>query len=386
MGMDMAAASRHRPVLMRHATVPTSSRRSRVLLFYLSRELVLRVATTGAILVALMEILALLEQLTPILERHLGLGGVLYFTLLRAPMLLGTICPLAVLIGALLLLVQMTTNSEIAILRAAGLSTPGLVALCLPAVLGLGLADMVLDDQVTPRTELVLAQWWNETDPHPEAGHGFWFRSGATLVDVGYAAEGGRLLCKVDLYRRDAAGRLTQASHLDSARYAHGHWIGGLGRGLHVASVSVRPAALPSGPIRDLDGPDPLTPAQVMRLAADTPPLSAAAAISMLQGRAPSSQPPGYLRTALLDRALTPLTFVVMLLLALPVVYIPPRTGTRSWLPVWCLGAGLLFVVFQGLLRALGNAGTLPALLATLPGVVIFTCAVGVVMLRIEER
>ncbi|MBB2155983.1 LptF/LptG family permease [Gluconacetobacter diazotrophicus] len=361
-----------------------------VLTRYLTRELAGRILTAGAILLALMEILALLEQLTPILERHQGLRGALYFMALHAPLLLGSIFPLAVLIGSLVMLVHMTTASEIAILRAAGLTTPALVRLMLPAVLGLGLAATLIDDQVTPRAELALARWWNLTDPHPEAGRSFWFRSGTTLVDVGYVAQGGRELGMVDVYGRDGSGRLSRVAHLGGAHYANGEWTGTDARSLTVLPSEVipapaEPAAEAAGPMRGVGWPAGLRPDDMVRLSMDTPPLAASTMVAMMRDRAPSTQPPAALRTALLGRALTPLTFMVMLLLAIPVVYIPPRSGTRSWLPVWCLGAGLLFVVFQGLLQALGNAGSLPALAATLPGIVIFTFAVSALMLRIEE-
>ncbi|MFS3137502.1 LptF/LptG family permease [Gluconacetobacter sacchari] len=365
---------------------PAPSPARNVLIGYLTRELVGRVLTTAAILLALMEILALLEQLTPILERHQGAAGIAYFMVLHAPMLVGSALPLAVLIGALLLLVQMTTGSEIAILRAAGLTTPGLARLMLPAVLALGAAGALVDDQLTPRAELALARWWNRTDPHPEGGRSFWFRSGRTLIDVGYVAGGGTTLSRVDLYQRDPDGRLRRTLHLATLRYANGAWSDEGGRSLEPTGAIVRTTVLPPAPALEHGWPAGLRPADMIRLSMDTPPLSAAAIIAALRGRAPASQPAAALRTALLARLLTPFSFAVMLLLALPVVYIPPRSGTRSWLPVWCLGAGLLFMVFQGMLRALGNAGTLPAPAATLPGIVIFTLAVCALVLRIEER
>lgn len=365
---------------------PLRSPTRHVLIGYLTRELVGRILTTAAILLALMEILALLEQLTPILERHQGAGGVIYFMALHAPMLVSSALPLAVLIGSLILLVQMTTASEIAILRAAGLTTLGLARLMLPVVLALGVAGALADDQLTPRTELALARWWNRTDPHPEAGRSFWFRSGMTLIDIGYVARGGATLSSVDLYQRAPNGRLLRTIHLNTLRYTKNAWLDNGGLSLEPTGATVRTTALPPAPAQAHGWPAGLRPADMIRLSMDSPPLSTATTIAILRGRMPAAQPAATLRTALLTRVLTPFSFAVMLLLALPVVYIPPRSGTRSWLPVWCLGAGLLFVVFQGMLRALGNADTLPAPVATLPGIVIFTLAVCALVLRIEER
>ncbi|GBQ81335.1 transporter YjgP/YjgQ [Gluconacetobacter johannae DSM 13595] len=369
---------------MKRTGLPIGSGRG-VLRRYLSRELISRVTATSLILVAMMEILALLEQLTPILDRHLGVGGVLYFLALRIPLLLGSVFPLSVLIGALIMLVQMTTANEIAILRAAGLSTPALVRLLLPGVMGLALVSAVIDDQVTPRAELALARWWNATDPHPETGHTFWFRSGTTLIDVGYITRGGQATGKLDLYQRDPSGRLNRVVHFEDAQFVKDAWTGRGGRQLTVSQATVDPGTFTATPA-DAGWPSRLRPADLVRLSMDSPPLAASTMVAILLDRLPSSQPPSYFRTALLDRALLPLTFIVMLLMAMPVVYIPPRTGSRSWIPVWCLGGGLLFIVFQGLMRALGNAGTLPALAATLPGIAIFAFGIAALMLRIEEK
>nr|WP_277909547.1 LptF/LptG family permease [Acetobacter okinawensis] len=87
-----------------------------------------------------------------------------------------------------------------------------------------------------------------------------------------------------------------------------------------------------------------------------------------------------------MERFLRPASLLVLLLIAMPVIYIPPRTGTRSLLPVWCLGAGLLFIVVQGLLRAMGNAGLLPPPVATVPALIIFTLGALTVLLRNETR
>jgi lipopolysaccharide export system permease protein len=140
-----------------------------------------------------------------------------------------------------------------------------------------------------------------------------------------------------------------------------------------------------SAPLPDLAWPTSLQPATMMRLSAGALPLSAHAMLSSLQGRLPSGQPPSYYLTGIVERLTLPLFFIVMISIALPVIYIPPRTGTRSMAPVWCLGAGLSFIVFQGLLRALGNAGTLPAFLAVGPGIAIFALGVGTVLLKMEE-
>lgn len=359
----------------------------RVLVGYLTRELLGKIFATAAVIIALMEVLALLEQVTEIMGRHLGLSGVLYYAVIRLPLLFGNAMPLAVLIGALITLLQLTISNEISILRAAGLSTPGLFRLFLPAILGLGVLCVVVDDQVVPRSEIAQARWWNATNPSPTGvSRDVWFRTGMTLVNIQGIAKGGRELHDVTLYRRDNNGQVEKVLHLPKVSYFINRWSGYPDHVLTVISPTRVEQLDPGSDTRlVLDWPRTLTPDLVLQLALDTP-QSILTMMQVLDNDFPSSQSPAFFMTEILGRIMLPLTFTVMLLLAIPVVYIPPRAGTRSWLPIWCLGAGLLFVVFQGLLRALGNAGTLPSLVAVFVGIVIFILGVVTVLLRIEER
>ncbi|BAK82461.1 LptF/LptG family permease [Komagataeibacter medellinensis] len=358
-----------------------------VLLGYLSREMMGKVFATAIIVVSLMEILALLEQVTEIMHRHLGMSGVLYYAVMRLPLLFCNAMPIAMLIGALLALMQMTTSNEIAIMRAAGLSTPGLIKLFLPTTIVLGILCGVVNDQVTPRTEQALAQWWNLTAPDALADpHNYWIRSGNDLISIHFLGNGGSVLKDVMVYHRDRQSLLQKVTTLDSARYVHGHWYGTPARVLDVVSPTrVDLLDIPPGQSTRLDWPITLTPGYITQLTTSFT-QSISTMLAEENGSLPSSQSPSFFLTEILGRIMLPVTFTVMLLLAVPVVYIPPRAGIRSWLPVWCLGAGLLFVVFQGLLRALGNAGTLPSLMAIFVGILIFILGVITVLLRIEER
>ncbi|MCT6856244.1 MAG: hypothetical protein M3Z59_07495 [Bombella apis] len=81
-----------------------------------------------------------------------------------------------------------------------------------------------------------------------------------------------------------------------------------------------------------------------------------------------------------------PLQMAVMLLVTLPITYIPPRAGLRTPLPVYVMAAGLGIVILQGMISALGNAGSLPILLATCSGQVVAALFSLAWILRMEEK
>ncbi|CAI9122202.1 LptF/LptG family permease [Brytella acorum] len=355
----------------------------RVLLMAFSQGLLGRVLLCTFVLSALMEILSLLEQTTLILGRHLGLKGVLTYAILHFPAIVLQAIPLSVMMGALFLLMQMTLNSEVASLRAAGLSTVRLYLLMLPATLVVGMIAMALHEFAAPQAELQLARWWSQTDRHPQDDtRAFWFHSRTDIVHVGAFGRGGRDLYSLALFQRNADGLLIGTATAETANYEKGEW--------HVHNMrwlSPQPNKVVVKVTGDHTiGQAGVTPDDILVMSQSYPILSTRKINAILHHGAAASLPKAAYRMALFLPYIIPLNLCVMLLLALPVVYIPPRTGTRSLMPVAALGAGFGFIVLQGLIQALGNAGTLPAVPAIVAAPIMAIMFGIAWLLKMEER
>lgn len=354
-----------------------------VLLGHISRALLARIGLCAFILISLMEILALLEQTTAILQRNLGIHGILTYALLHLPVLILQALPLSVLIGAVFMLTQMALGSEIASLRAAGLSTVTLFVLMLPGTVGVAIGGMVMHEFVAPHTELALARWWNVTSPTAlQDTRGFWFHDHGSIVHVDHFSAGGTILHGVDYYRRNAKGALEAVSSARQAEFRQSVWEATSLRQLDLNTNRVVISQHATETITH----SAVSPDNILILSQPYPVLSTRQIEAILHQGAPASLPKATYRMALFEPYILPMNLCVMLLLALPVVYIPPRTGTRSMMPVAALGAGFAFIVMQGLVQALGNAGTLPALLATLAPPILATLLAVAWLLKMEER
>ena len=358
-----------------------------VLYRYLNRALLGRFMLCGGVLVSLLEILALLEKTTPILNRNLGFKGILTFALLHLPALSVEIMPLAFMIGALFLLMQMTLSSEMSALRAAGLSTINLYKRFLPAVLIVGFTGAAMQYWLIPPCENALATWWNKTDPDaakPDtpAKRILWFRAGPTLVRIGQYANGGAFLRDVTIYNRDPGGLLTGTEHAATLTYDGKDWHPTGAQDLTLTD---------NGAFVKITGGDnnfaiPATPSMIMTLSEDNAAVTPSQIRAILHKGAPASLPRATYRMALFSGIILPLQVAVMLLLALPVIYIPPRAGLRNPLPVYVLAAGMGFVILQGMISALGNAGTLGAPLAACAGPLLGALLGLTWVLRMEEK
>ncbi|GBQ98093.1 LptF/LptG family permease [Asaia lannensis] len=368
---------------MTRSNAPVGASHS-VLLRYFTRSMIGRTLICGGILVSMMEILGLLEMTTPILERHLGAMGLVRYALLRMPTLTVQTLPLSTLIGALFMLMQMTLASEMASLRAAGLSTGRLLVFLLPSIGIISAAGIITQEVVAPRTELALAKWWNLTDPKAAgSGHGFWFHASGNVIHIDSFSEGGRSVQKVAVYHRARGGDLVAADTAPQAVYDRS-------TGWH--ATDVRSLTLRSNRV-DIEHrhdvallPADVTPDTLIQLSQSYPVLSGWSLWMILHRGGASSLPKATYRMALFAPLMLPVSLCAMLLLAMPVIYIPPRTGTRSLLPIAALAAGFGFIVLQGLIQALGNAGTLPALIAvTAPPALAFLLG-GAWIVKMEEK
>lgn len=355
------------------------------LIIYLSTRLLTAVLGTAILLATIMEALTLLEQVPTILDRHLGMIGVAHYMILRFPLLFSSILPLSTLIGAIITFTQLTINNEITILRCAGLSTWGLIKRLLPATIALSLLSILFYDQITPRTELNLAIWWNKTDPTPEKGKGFYFYTNLDIIKVGCLAYGGNKIVGLTVIKRRDFSHIESVLTASEAIYKNHQWI------LLNAKILQNSPGVPLK-FHNLTTPEEttwhnqVTPRTLIELSSPIIPQSIHSIIAKLSNYQPFRTSSDSLYTTLWERFCLPFGFVIMLLIAVPVIYIPPRVGFKSWLPIYCLGCGLIFIIFQEVLRALGKAGTLPAPVAIIPSLLIFLMGASAIMLITEEK
>ncbi|KQY30200.1 permease [Caulobacter sp. Root1455] len=336
---------------------------------YVLRTVGMRVFGAAVILFSILQILDLLEVTTDILDRGLGTAGVLYYAALRSPRLIEQVAPIATLAGGLFAFSQLARESAIIAMRATGISAYRIVAMALPVAFVVMAVDFSCAQLIAPRTDPVLAAWWQATTPAadrkvpgPRS-----FRAGDDLVIAAGSSADGATLNAVRIYRRDTTGRLVERVEAPSASYARDKgWA--LTKPVivrfHGEQSNVTPAA-------KMDWPSPLHPQDVQALFADSPvPTAATARRALLNGG--GDRPTTFYETRLLAAFAGPVVSLVMLLLSAPVALANFRSGQGALLLAGGLAAGLIFLVVNGLLSALGEGGSLSPILAVWGGPVIF--------------
>ena len=335
---------------------------------YVLRTVGTRVLGAGLILFSILQILDLLEVTTDIIDRGLGTAGVLYYAALRSPRLVEQVAPIATLAGGLFAFSQLARESAIIAMRATGISAYRIVGMALPVVFLVMALDFSCAQIIAPRTDPVLADWWQATTPVAErkVPGPRSFRAGDDLVIAAGASADGRTLNAVKIYRRDKAGKLIERIEAPSASYARGGWT--LNKPAMVRFNGERVDIVSAA---QTSWPSPLHRQDVQALFADSPvPTAATARRALLNGG--GDRPATFYETRLLAAFAGPFAALVMLLLSAPVALANFRSGQGAVLLTGGLAAGLLFLVVNGMLSALGEGGSLSPILAVWGGPVIF--------------
>lgn len=348
---------------------------------YILRHVGLRIVAATVVLLGVLQILDLLEVTPDIVSRGLGVGGMLHYALLRLPRLFDQAAPLGVLAGCVFAFMKLASDSEIVAMRSTGVSTYRILAMALPAALLVAVVDFGAVELVAPRTDAALQTWWRgtappapTTAPKPKA-----FRVGGDLAVAATNDYSGRTLTNVSIYRRDMAGRLVERIKAASATYTKR-------AGWRLNAPQFVRFDLPApqvGQAASMDWAQNFEPADVQSLFFGDDTISASSARRALTGGG-AQRPPSYYATRLQRAIATPIASLVMMLLALPVALASFRSSKGAVFVAGSLGAGLLFLVADGLLSALGESGAVSPVLAAWTAPAVFAALAATMLLRLE--
>ena len=333
-------------------------------------------------IVALLQMVELFQRGETFVQRGMGLGEVGHYALLRLPPMLQQALPLAALAGAMATFAAFGRSHEMTAIRAAGISQWRVLAMALPVPVLLSLASFLLADQVVPGSQVRFAAWWAASEPARKAPvpQARWFRIGSEIVRAGHASADGRHLRDLRIFRRDANGLLIERLSAESATAEASRWS--------LADVDITRldfGRLERSRAAHLPWATPLQPSDVAAFFSSGGSLSSSTARRSLDYAAPASQSESLFATRLHRSAAEPLAPILMLLLALPLAFLSPRSNAK-WLGLlYAGGGGLLYLVADGLLTVAGQVGYLPAAVGAWAAPVM-AALIGLTVLLYSER
>ena len=318
---------------------------------------------------ALLQLFDLMGNADDLLQDLEGQSNILLrYSLLRLPDLVTFLTPFSVLLAALMTFGRLHRHSELVACQAIGRPFPLIVMMLLPTLAVVAFLHFVVSDQLAPRTNRALTDWLAASETREPHDIALWLRSDDDLVSIGAIEDDGRRLEDVVIFERDEDGNLTAQMRADHALFQEGgwwlHWITGL---------EVEPkASLPEQTIMSEPWRTSLQPGLVKDLAAPPNTLSIAKLRRVLEHPEVGSRPMHVYETWLHKSFAAPLASLFMVSLAAASVRGLQRQGGVVLNALVGFGGAFLYFVADGMLQALGEAGSVkPALAAWLPLVVL---------------
>ncbi len=192
---------------------------------YIGSHVFLAIVAVLGIITGLALLFAFIDELNDI-EGAYTLSDATSYVALTAPRRLYDMLPMAALIGCLVGLGSLASNSELTVIRAAGVSIRRIVWAVMKPMLVLMLLGLLIGEYLAPWTSSIaqanrsMAQTVGKAQ---SSKHGLWHRQGAEYIHINAVQPGGKLV-GITRYVFDDQQRLLRSSFAKQGLYQDGYW------------------------------------------------------------------------------------------------------------------------------------------------------------------
>ena len=344
---------------------------------YIARSVLGAIALVLLVIVALDAMGAIVDGASDITTEY-TFKQVMIYVALTLPARIYEHMPMACLTGCLIGLGSLANNSELVVMRSAGVSVLHIVWLVLRPILVLIIVGALFGEYMVPYTDQYAESrrmLLKSGKSAQESTSGFWNKEGREFMHFNAVYPGG-VLFGVTRYRFDENHFLLESSFSARATYQGGHWVEERGATTRFLGDS---AEVDTFVVRDWE--TDLSP-DLLRLIV-LPPESLA--MRSLYGYSKYLKEQGQdnsrYKLVFWDKAMQPLTIVSLVLIAISFVFGPLRQVTMGYRIFTGVVVGLVFRTSQDLLGPASVVfGFSPFLAVMFPALV--CCVIGLVLLR----
>jgi LPS export ABC transporter permease LptG len=322
---------------------------------YLSRQVAARIAAVLAGLVALGLSLDMLENSTRILDQY-GVAGLGEYALLRAPLVLVTILPLGILIGAVLAFLTMAVRNEMVVLRAVGHNTMRVLLMLLPLAVLLGVALSQLSGRLGPAAEQALVDRLPNLFKSGPIEEEIWLRDWNAVTRIGRVEADGATLGGLSVFQTGPSGALLARIDAETARYTADGW--------RLEGVMLQRPDQADELVAEMPWMTRLTPASILGAARLSELVDTGEVRQILAGVRPGTRGTPFYSVQLWRSYAAFAVPLVMFLFGAMASFGLSRSGGGARHVALGLLFGAVFVLTDGVFTSLGEAGAMNSVLA----------------------
>jgi lipopolysaccharide export system permease protein len=192
---------------------------------YIGTQVFFAILTVLGVIVGLALLFAFIDEMGDV-EGNYGLQDAAWYVFLTLPRRVYEMLPMAALIGCLIGLGSLASNSELTIMRAAGVSIGRIVWAVMKPMLVLMLVGILIGEYLAPwgenraQADRAMAQGSGEAQ---SSKRGLWHRQGDEFVHINAVQPNG-VLFGVTRYRFDDQRHMLSSSFARRAQYQGDHW------------------------------------------------------------------------------------------------------------------------------------------------------------------
>lgn len=333
---------------------------------YLSRIILHYTLLAMLVLVGLFAFVNFLEQLNDIGQGEYGLREAAWYVALTLPRIVYELFPLSTLLGTILGLSLLANDSELVVMRASGISVLQIVLSALKLGGLLVIATIMLGELVAPHSETKAQRNRAAALQHnieQQTDSGLWMRDAQTYVSAAEVLPDLTLL-RIKIFEFNSDKKLRQLIFAESGQFKHGSWtLNKVKKTVFDAHGNANTSQMESSTWQSAITQQILSvflvkPAQ----------LSLWQLHRYIRHLAENQQQTAVYRLAFWNKLMLPLSTAVMIILAIPFVFVHLRSAAvgRSLFTGIMLGLGF-YAIHKGFGYIALAAGVPPLLGATLP-------------------
>jgi lipopolysaccharide export system permease protein len=345
---------------------------------YIASTIIMGTLMALLVLSGLLAFVDFVSELGKVGRGQYGLMDAIFYVLLSLPKRIYEIFPTSVLLGSLLSLGALAGNSELTVMRASGLSIMRIVRSVLQAGFVLVVFVALVGEILVPISERqakTIKAVGLQQKISLGGQHGFWLRDGHRYMHVGQVYPDLHLE-NLEIYELDGRNQLARITHASSAQLVNKTWqLRGVQRST-ISNTGVKSVSLAVDEWPELLNPD------FFNVVSVKPGNMSAMDLYRYSNYLQENElDASQYRLAFWIKVITPLTSLVMLLIALPFVFSSQRSGASGQHVLVGLLLGIGFFMLNRTMNHLGQVyGIHPLLSAALP--VVLVAIAGVMAIR----
>lgn len=342
----------------------------KILDLYIARIIASTTFLTLAVFVSLSGIIKFVEQMKYVGRGSYDLSHAALYVLYAIPRDIELFFPMAALIGGLIGIGMLASNSELVVMQASGLSRLDIIRSVMKAASVLIVISMIVGEFLAPEGEAaarqVKAQAISGGSLISSSG-GTWAKDGDYFVHIQEVEDTGSLNT-VQIYRFNDELKLDSWLSADSARYENNAW-----QLIDVVETFVENEQIVSRESAIKEWVSSLTPDKLGVVTVKPESLSIRGLIDYLDYLDANDQDPSRYKLAFWRKIVQPVTVAVMLLLALSFIFGPLRSVSMGARIMMGVATGIGFFIVNEVLGSMSLVYQLPAMFGAVMPSILFT-------------